>query len=175
VKLLVAALYREEDLLQAARAKMAERFGPIDFEGAARPFDRTDYYEKEMGGGLLRKILSFETLIAPEAIVEAKLAANSIEDSLRGPAGRRTNLDVGCLDLHKVVLASCKYGPMKVHVARGIHADIVSRYSQGRFTPVDWTFEDWKQGLYDHDLMEIRARYRAALTRARPTEPGRAS
>ena len=79
-------------------------------------------------------------------------------------AGRRTvNLDIGYLDIHKIVLASGKYDAQKVHLGRGVYADIVCRYSGGGFQPYEWTFPDFRERLYDADFREIRRRYKRQL------------
>lgn len=168
VKLLAAVLWREDEALGECLRKVEERWGALDYRGLGHPFEITSYYEKEMGKGLTRGLLSFPNLIAPESLVEAKLHALEIEDALRGPCGRRVNLDPGYLDLHKLVLASVKYGPMKVHLGRGIYADLVCRYFEGAFRHLEWTFRDFREGTYDADLLAIRSIYRAQLR----TPPG---
>ena len=168
VKLVAALLGRDEDSLRAALAALSERFGPIDHEGRAVPFDRTRYYEPEMGSSLERRVISFRGVRPTEALVEAKAAAVAIEDALRGPSsGRRINVDPGYMDYHKLVLASLKAGPMKVHLGGGIYADIIARWFDGAWRPTDWTFEDFRAGLYDADLSAIRMRYRAEMAPAR--------
>ena len=74
----------------------------------ARPFpwNMTDYYRKEMGENLLRKFITFETLIAPDALASIKLATNALEISLsegESPTSpRRVNLDPGYVDATKL-------------------------------------------------------------------------
>ena len=85
---------------------------------------------------------------------------------MRGPRGRRVNLDPGYLDLHKLVLASVKYGPMKIHLGKGVYADLVCRYSEGAFRHLEWTFRDFREGRYDAELIAIRGIYRAQLRSA---------
>lgn len=160
VKLFVAILWASPDALRDAELEMARVWGGIDFTGADHPFDATDYYEPEMGVGLLRRLVSFERLIAPEALVVAKLEAISIEDRLRGPAGRLVNLDAGTVDLGKVVLASVKEAGQKIHLGRGVHADLVCRYKKGRLHPFEWTFPDFRDGRYEAELLAIRRIYK---------------
>ena len=142
---------------------MRERWGDVDYEGPDHVFDATDYYQEEMGTGLEKRLLSFLPLGAPESIVEWKMAALEIEEALRGPAGRRVNIDPGYLDIHKVVLASSKYGPQKIHLGQGVYADLICRYSRGKFHSFEWTFQDYREGRYEKDLLEMRARYKAQL------------
>ena len=165
VKLFVAELWQDSEALDAAFARMREHWGGTDFEGADHPFDLTDYYLSEMGADLKRKLVSFQTLISPASIVDVKLTACAIEKSLCGPRGRRVNLDVGYIDVQKVVLASIKYGGPKVYLDRGVYADMVCRYSKGRFHPYEWSFADFRDGRYEGELLEIRARYKAGLRR----------
>ena len=163
VKLFVAALWSEREALDESARRMAKLWSEVDYEGPDHSFDVTDYYVPEMGEGLQRRLLSFTELVSPERIAEAKLAANEIEDALCGPGGRRVNLDVGYLDIHKVVLASVKYGPQKVYLGRGVYADIVCRYSRGIFHPFEWSFPDFRDGRYQEELAAIRARYKIQL------------
>jgi hypothetical protein len=159
VKLFVAVLWREPAALTDAMRQMEQAWGPADFAGPDRPFDLTNYYEPEMGAALLRRIVGFRDLISPESIVEVKLTANQIEDSLCGPFGRLVNLDAGYLDHNKIVLASAKPAGQKIHLARGIYADLVARYAHGRYRPFEWTFLDFEDGRYDEELGELRRRY----------------
>ena len=162
VKLLCATLSGDADALRTALVALGERFGPLDYQGSSYPFDATNYYEAEMGALLERRLVSFRDLVLPDSLVDAKEFANGVEDSLRTARARRVNLDIGYLDSHKLILASCKPGRPKVYLARGIYADPIGFYAKGSFMYPEATFADFSQGLYDRDLLEIRARYRTA-------------
>ena len=108
---------------------------------------------------LQRRLISFETLVPPDAIVPAKLACNARWRRLAGSAGRVVNLDVGFLDHNKLVLASVKPAGQKIYLGQGIYADLVGRYVQGRYRPFEWTFPDFKDGRYDEELAQIEAAY----------------
>ncbi len=172
VKVFVAVLRSPAADLENALRLMARAWGAIDYIGREIPFTATDYYEPEMGSGLLRSVVSFEDLAAPETLVELKLAANAIESGLSVDGRRTVNLDIGYLDIHKLVLASGKYDAHKVHLGRGIYADVVCRYSGGEFHPYEWTFPDLRGRHYDADFREIRGRYKQQL-RERTAEAGR--
>ena len=163
VKVFAAVLRSPLADTNAAREAMVEAWSSIDYSGDDVPFTVTDYYEPEMGGGLVRSILSFERLVEPESLTGLKLTANVIEGALSVDGRRSVNLDVGYLDLHKIVLGSGKYDAQKVHLGSGIYADIVCRYSEGAFHPYGWTFPDFRGGLYDKDFLEIRRRYKRQL------------
>ena len=159
VKLFVAVLYADASALSEAEARMERRWGPIDYRGAERPFDMTDYYEEEMGRNLTRRLLAFEQLVPPECLRQAKLQANAVEDALAQHGHRRVNLDVGYLDHNKIVLGSLKYAGQKIHLGDGVYADLIARYGQGRYQPFEWTFPDFRDGRYDDELRELRGIY----------------
>lgn len=167
VKLLVGVLWSSPDVLPPTMAEVIAKWGQIDFEGPDRPFDMTHYYDAEMGAGLQRRLISFETLIPPEHLRQAKLDCNEIERRLAGAAGRRVNLDIGYLDRSKVVLASVKYAGQKIHLGDGVYADLIARYHAGRYQPFEWTFPDFRDGRYDQELSTIRRTYLLQLRSGR--------
>lgn len=163
VKLFAAILWSDAEALGASIRKLEDLWGPEDFVGPDRAFDVTDYYEREMGPGLQRRLVAFERLVAPESLRERKLEAAAIEGEFRGPRGRRVNIDVGYLDLRKVVLASGKAGPQKIYLGSGVWADMACRYSKGAFHPFEWSFPDFREGRYERELLLLRAAYKAQL------------
>jgi len=159
VKLVVAMLWADVQALEAAEACLCRHWGEIDFRGADRLFDATDYYASEMGLHLRRRLASFARLVPPESLREAKLRCNAVEDQLTGNSGRRVNLDVGYLDHNKIVLASLKYAGQKIALGDGVYADLIARYKHGRYQPFEWTFPDFRDGRYDEELAQVRRRY----------------
>lgn len=159
VKLIIAVLWAEPQACDQSLTALVEIWGEIDFQGPDRPFDCTDYYVPEMGNGIHRRLVSFNKLVAPESVAEAKLRCNDLEDSLAGEHGRRVNLDIGYLDHNKIVLASLKYAGQKIHLRDGVYADLIARYGSGHYRPFEWTFPDFKDGRYDEELAVIRRRY----------------
>jgi hypothetical protein len=126
-------------------------------------FDRTDYYEPEMGPGLTRVFASLGLLVAPTELVEIKHAAFAVEQRFEAGGRRRVNLDPGYLDGAKVVLASFKPGPYKLYLGRAVWADTVLYHAGGRFQPLPWTFPDLQAGPHVEFLSSCRARYRQLL------------
>jgi len=165
VQLFVGVLAGTRTTLPEVREALVEQFGPIDLESGAFPFDVTDYYEPELGPHLMRWFLSFERLIPPDRIVEAKLATNDIEVRLSVAGRRRVNLDPGYMDTYKIVLASAKFQGPKVYLARGVYADPTLYYDRG-WRAFSWGFPDFKDGRYDEVLSEIRRLYKAKRRRA---------
>ena len=94
VKLVVAVLCSNPDALAKSCEGLRSRRGGIDHQGAARPFNLTDYYEKEMGTELGRSILSFDRLASPDELVDFKHECVELEHSLAESSGQRAvNLD----------------------------------------------------------------------------------
>jgi hypothetical protein len=167
VNLYVAVLYADAALRKQAVALLAERFGPVDHEGAEVPFDHTDYYADELGTGLIRALVSFAPLVPPSEIVAAKWATRELEQRLAKAGRRRVNLDVGYLDAFKVTLASFKGRGNKIYLDRDVWLDLQLYFEKGGWHALPWTFPDFRAGRYDADLLRIRARYLEQL-RERP-------
>ncbi len=167
VKLLAAVLTPPTFETATVRKLLEERWGAIDFEGSAHPFDCTDYYVQEMGEELVRTFFSFEQLISPEEIVDAKHAAWLLERQFAVNGKRTVNIDPGYLDTNKLVLVSFKYVAQKIYLERGVWADPVCFYRKGSFHAYEWTFEDFRRKRYEKELLAIRQRYKEALRRKR--------
>jgi hypothetical protein len=139
--------------------RLAEALGAIVARGGPWPFDSTRYYEAEMGADLARTFLAFAP--APAGRLAAwKIATGRIEDAYRSPAGRRVNLDPGCLTLGALFLASTKDGPHRLYLADGIFAEITLHYRRGGWQALPWTFPDFRSGRYDAFLSDCRERLR---------------
>jgi len=171
VKYFVALLWSDAGMLAAAEARMVTQWGAIDFTGPDRPFDRTNYYEPEMGTGLLRRLLSFEELRSPEELATAKRTCIDMESALAVDSRRRVNLDIGYLDHNKLVLASVKSAGQKIYLRDGIYADLTARFAHGKYEPFAWTFPDFKDGRYDGELHAMREIYLRQMKQRRRILP----
>jgi len=165
VKLIIAALYSDENFLNAARDRLIQQFGPVDFTSPSLPFTLTDYYVPEMGAPIMRLFYGFEQLISPGKLARIKLTTNALEDELSFNGKRQVNLDPGYLDPDKLVLASAKYNGQKIYLADGIWADLTLRYEKGHFTAYPWSFADFRSGAYEKIFLRLREIYKAQLRR----------
>ena len=159
MKLICGMLFNEEKEGARAFKQLRGRFGPVDFESESVPFTRTEYYEKEFGGGLRRKFISFEKLIAPDRLAGIKLFTNRVEAALSSGGRRRVNLDPGYLELAKFVLASTKNFSHRIYLSKGIYAEITLLYRSGAFRPLDWTYPDYRTEWYIETLEKVRRIY----------------
>ena len=161
VKLFAALLYRESGPLEQAREALREAYGEEDFISEPSPFDHTDFYKPEMGAPLFRLFVSYRRLVPPSALIAAKLEAERIENTLcREDGGRQVNIDPGILDYQKVVLASYKYQGQKIYLGQRVWADLTLYYRKGGWSKFEWTFPDFKTGMYDKILLEVRRLYK---------------
>ena len=160
VKLFVITLHRDVETLEQALQVYSKTWGEIDFQSDDFPFEETNYYEQEMGPGLLRRFYSFKNLISPDQVVEAKLQSNAIETQFANGGNRTINLDPGYLDTYKVVLASGKFGGQKIYMRDGIYADMTLTMYKGKWEAFLWGFPDFKSRKYDDVLNKIRDIYK---------------
>lgn len=163
VKYFIGALYSDKTLLEKATNECERQIGEIDLRSEAFLFDKTSYYEKEMGSAIYRMVLSFETLRSPGELANLKVLCNRIEDEFAVEGSRKVNLDIGYMDFHKLVLASAKYNGQKIYLDQGIYADTTLIFESGAFIPLENTFPDFKSGRYNAMLMDIRNKYKDQL------------
>jgi hypothetical protein len=168
VKLFIGVLYSDDDILSEALTILESRYGPVDYTSRQYRFDLTNYYESEMGPGLIRLFWGFEQLIDPSELPDIKLSTNEVEDQFSYQGCRKINLDPGYLDFHKVILASVKDRAQKIYLAKGIYADPTLYYLKGKFHHYDWTLPDFKPENYHQEFINMRILFRTRL-KAGPT------
>jgi len=154
VKLVVSMFTAHEGLFEVAKARLVERFGPIDYESQTLPFDHTRYYAPEFGENLLRRFVAFERLIDPAELAPIKLFTNALEMELAEGDKRRINLDPGYVSLGKLVLATTKDYSHRIYLGQGIYAEVTLRFHKGSFQPWEWTYPDYASSpciaLFNH-------------------------
>jgi len=168
---LIAGLIAVDDgALELPIEPLESEFGPVDLRSGVIPFDFTDYYEKEMGARLKRQLTSFERLIDPAALADAKLFTNGLEMKLaaESPDGpkRRVNIDPGYLTEAKLVLASAKDFSHRIYLRDGIFAEVTLHFRKGDWHPWPWTFPDYATEPYRAFFREARARFREQIRAA---------
>ena len=95
VKVFAGMLWSDRVCFASALAVMEAAWGECDVRGEPVPFTVTDYYVAEMGAGLQRQFVAFETLVNPDALPTLKLTANRIEADSATAGQRRAGLDQG--------------------------------------------------------------------------------
>ncbi|HOW42832.1 MAG TPA: DUF4416 family protein [Candidatus Omnitrophota bacterium] len=159
VKLIAGFIFKQETLYLRARQQLVRRFGEIDYESAILPFTLTHYYEKEFGAALQRAFVSFKKLIPSQKLSEIKIITNRIESSFCEGRNRTVNIDPGYVDLAKLVLASTKDYVHRIHLNKGIFAEITLHYQDKSFHPWTWTYPDYQTQEYIRIFNRIRELY----------------
>ena len=165
VKLICSIFSPEEGVIESVIGRLEEMLGPLDWKSPGLFFDRTRYYEREMGWPLFRRFVSFRNLVRPESIVEVKLRTNELEKAFVRGGTRMVNIDPGYICMERLILATGKNYTHRVYLSEGIYADLTLVFQKGSFRPLGWTYRDYAaEDLISH-FNDIRARYKEQLGR----------
>jgi len=145
VRLIVGLIYGNEDIRKRAIGELVLVYGEIRSQSVASPFIHTSYYRKEMGENLIRQFISFKRLIDSDSLAGIKIFTNKVESWLADTetGNRRVNIDPGYLALEKVVLATTKNYSHRIHLSKGIYADLAYRFINKSYTVLEWTYPDY--------------------------------
>ena len=143
VKLVISVFSAYLAPLNESIKALIPHFGKPDYVSARLPFDYTDYYEREMGASLIRRLVSFELLVRPESLPDIKRLANQMEDQYREGGQRRVNIDPGYISLAHLILATGKGYTHRPYLRDGIYADLTLIFSGKTFRSLPWTYPDY--------------------------------
>lgn len=163
VKLVIGLIFKETAALAKAKAALRREFGQSDFSSEIMPFHHTAYYEKEFGQGLKRQFIAFRGLVSPSELWKIKILTNKIEAGLSCKGKRKVNIDPGCLDLAKLVLATTKDYKHRIYLRGGIYAEVTLYYQDKTFKPWEWTYPDYQSREYLEIFNRIREIYARQL------------
>lgn len=166
-RLLFSVLYRDEEEFDRAARMIAERAGAAERVGGPFPFDRSDYYEREMGAPLFRRFLLTGGPVPRDDLVQAKLGAWAIERALSRNGRRTVNIDPGLLTDENVVLATGKNYAHRIYLREGVYADLSLVFAKGEYRPLPWTYPDIASSEIRSFLGELRGAIRERNRRGR--------
>jgi hypothetical protein len=166
VRLIMSLFSREGELIENVIKKMERYFGPVSWTSENLIFNRTRYYEREMGWPLQRRFIAFSELIKPDSIVDIKLMTNKIEKDHIIDNKRSINIDPGYISLERLVLATGKNYIHRIYLRKGIYADLTLIFHSGTFMPLAWTYPDYSDekviacfnALRDDYLQKLRGK-----------------
>lgn len=162
VKLIAGLLYADKDILSKVKKSLLRHFGPIDKESPVIPFDFTDYYNEELGEGILRQYISFSRLVLPEYISRIKRQTIRIERKFALNGKRKINIDPGFVALDKLVLATTKDATYRIYLGKGIYAQPTLFFQNGSFYPWNWTYPDYRTDMAITFFNMVRNVYKTA-------------
>jgi hypothetical protein len=158
-KLIVGLFLKERELITRVADKLAANFGQPDVVGPWLSFHYTDYYNREMGGPLVRRLFAFGDLIEQDRLADIKLLTNRIEEDFIVGGKRRVNIDPGYLLAERFVLATGKNYAHRIYLRDGIYADLTLTYHGGRFWPLHWTYPDYTEEEILTFFKRVREKY----------------
>lgn len=158
--LIVGMLSAFPELFEECEEVLAREYGPVALRSETFDFTFTDYYDAEMGRGIKRRFIVFEKMIQPDEIAAVKNRTNEIERKIasrceRGVA-RPVNLDPGCIDAGKLVLATVKDQAHRIYLSDGIYAEVTLYWKHGRWETWPWTYADYRSDGYQRFLAGVR-------------------
>jgi hypothetical protein len=163
VKLVSSLFSPQEPLLGQAIRELQASFGPVDWTSPPLCFDRTSYYEREMGWPLSRRFVSFRRLIRPDEIVQVKLICNETEKKYSVAGKRQINIDPGYISLERLILTTGKNYSHRMYLSKGIYADLTLVFRKGTFVSLQWTYRDYADPMVIDYFNGVRARYKMQL------------
>ncbi len=154
--LFVGILFSEKKIFDDIFPVLQDKFGKILFQSNIRPWKYSDHYNKELGTPIYRIFIFFDGIIDPSTLADIKLITNEMETIYSDAGKRRINLDPGYITLAKVVLASTKNYSHRIYLGKGIYAELALLYKNRQFTPMPYTYNDYKDQSYVTMFMKVR-------------------
>ncbi len=139
---------------------LEEVCGPVDIISRWLDFDYTNYYYREMGSPLFRKVFAFKNLIAQDELARIKEKTNEIENRFAISGKRAVNIDPGYLVSSRFVLATGKEYSHRIYIGHRIYADLTLMYSKKEgFKTLEWTYPDYASQSMLSFLSKVRDKY----------------
>jgi hypothetical protein len=162
VKLFAGVTFQDQSTLEQVRQIIAGQYGDIDVQSPIFDFSFTTYYADEMGDRLQKVFWSFDPLVSPETLIDAKLFTNQIETQFAHSNGNRIiNIDPGYMSAGNIVLATTKNFAHRVYLGKGIYGDMHLVYRHNKFHALEWTYPDYSQQLAMDFFLKVRDIYRS--------------
>jgi hypothetical protein len=159
VKLIASVFAASGELLEEAKVRLSQEFGPIDYESGLLPFDHTTYYAAEFGENLKRRFVAFGKLVHPGKLAEIKLRTNALEMEWAVEGKRQVNIDPGYVSHSKLVLATTKNHAHRIYLGQGIYAEVTLHFRDGTFCAWPWTYPDYASPPLIAIFNQIRGLY----------------
>lgn len=145
--------------------KLRDKLGEIDFMSESLPFERTSYYEEEMGSALSRKIFTFKNLIKRDELPDIKVYAVELEKLYSTDGKRKINIDPGYIAPEHLILSTGKGYYHRSYIGKGVYADLTLVYQGKDFRTVEWTYPDYGSDSMRKLFKELREKYMHQLSK----------
>lgn len=164
-RLLFSVIYRKEEDYAKVLRIIGDRIGEVSCTSEPFPFDRTEYYGKEMGSPLVRRFVVGNDSVSRDELATVKIWAEAIENELSVGGKRTVNIDPGYLTEENVVLATGKNYSHRIYLREGVFADLTLVFEKGEYKPLPWTYPDYASPEIRAFLGGLRRGYREARKR----------
>jgi len=159
-KLVVGCIMNNKADIDKLFPVLEDLFGSVDMISPWLGFAYTDYYYKEMGSPLYRKVFVFKPLIAQDELAMIKEKTNEIEAKFALDGKRPVNIDPGYLVSSRFILATGKEYSHRIYIGRKIYADLTLMYSKKKgFQTLEWTYPDYASKTMISFLSKVRSKY----------------
>ena len=158
-KLLVGLFMQNKETLHEILPMLEENLGSTDIISNWFDFDYTDYYKKEMGTQLFRRIIVFKDLIEQADLAKIKNITNSIEKRYKHDGKRKVNIDPGYMLPSRFILATGKDYSHRIYIGENIYADLTLIFKNGDFHTLEWTYPDYAARDMRDFLLKVRGKY----------------
>jgi hypothetical protein len=162
-KLVMSVFMKEKPLFETVFPLLETIGGPVDLVSRWMDFDFTDYYHREMGHPLFRRILAFKPLVNQADLADIKQATNEVEKRFARDGQRQINIDPGYLVPSRFVLATGKDFAHRIYIGKDLYADLTLMYIHKQFKPLDWTYPDYQSPEILRFLEQVRDKYQLDL------------
>jgi len=162
-KLVMSVFMKEKTVLESVFPRLEAVGGPVDMISPWLDFDFTDYYYREMGEPLFRRLIAFKPLMEQDALASIKLDTNRIEADCLDRDNRTINIDPGYLLSSRFILATGKEYSHRIYIGRKIYADLTLMYTKKGFKTLEWTYPDYASDAVLKFLTQVRQKYLADI------------
>ena len=156
----VGLIYSDEGIRESVQEALVKRFGSLGMQSEVFPFNKTNYYEGELGEALKRVFLIHEELRDPGELPDWKHFTIELESKFsakkENATARQINIDPGYLRGATLVLGSTKGNVHRIYLRDGIYAEMTMYSKNGEWITHDHTLLDFKSGQYDEFLTKAR-------------------
>ena len=167
-KLVMGCIMNDKALIDPLFPILEKAFGPVDMVSNWLNFAYTDYYYKEMGSPLYRKVFVFKNLIEQNDLARIKETTNEFEKKFESQGNRSINIDPGYLVSSRFILATGKDYSHRVYIGHNIYADLTLMYSKKQgFKTLEWTYPDYASQSMLTFLSKVRDKYLIDLKAAK--------
>ena len=159
VLLFITFIFCESSPMNNCIKILEDKYGKLAFNSRDLEFSHSDYYKKEMGDGLKRKVTGFQNLIERDRLVEIKNFTSSLEEKFSADGRRTINIDPGYISEEHLILATGKGFYHRPYLGKGVYADLTLVYQQNRFRALEWTYPDYTSEDMTGFFYELRKMY----------------